>query len=516
MKKSKNKLASIMSPALKIFCLTVVLLNIFFASFIFFNSDLHFKSDVARDMLLFQEISEKKIVFLGPRASGIMGLYHGPLWLYLTYPAYLIGQGDPVVLGWYWMVLIVLGLIGNYYIAKNLFSETVAWIFLIFLSSFLIPELKGLYNPHGAFLLLPAWYYVLVRYLETAKWKYLFVYLIMAGMIIQFQMAVGLPLTFLSIIIVVAYIFKKRNWRHLLVFPTILIPLSSFLIFELRHNFAQLTAIINPAQFETTIKFDLNESMKQRFRLATSSTIQIFRGPLNILATVPTLIFIWFGATKLSNIPTRERNRYLLFIYLLLGTWLMTLMIPGKVLPHQWVPLISLSLLLFASLIKYIDKRIFMVLIGLLIFQNVFHWNQELIYVSTHTGLSSDSWAFQRQLIDWIVTDGEPEFGYFVYAPDIYAYGPKYTMLYLQKKFPNIKVASFEKKPVTYVLSEPPPKDRSDLSPLEWRKSKFGITSEPVRSIAFPNGYLIEKFELDQEEINVPVDGNLDTGVFFR
>jgi len=52
--------------------------------------------------------------------------------------------------------------------------------------------------------------------------------------------------------------------------------------------------------------------------------------------------------------------------------------------------------------------------------------------------------------------DGK-EFGYFVYAPDAFAYQPRYAMIY---NFKVAKAHAFEytKKATTYVIAAPPPK----------------------------------------------------------
>ena len=91
----------------------LTLVNIYFISYPLLQGEVHFFNDVARDFLLLREIDAKKIMLIGPR-SNVSGLFHGQLWSYLNYPVYKIASGNPVVLGWYWMVLgiIALGLAG--------------------------------------------------------------------------------------------------------------------------------------------------------------------------------------------------------------------------------------------------------------------------------------------------------------------------------------------------------------------------------------------------------------------
>ena len=72
---------------------------------------INFHVDVARDFLVIRDIVQNhKITLIGPRSGGIPGVFHGPLWLYLNIPSYLVGHGDPVIVGYGWFVMWVLGL----------------------------------------------------------------------------------------------------------------------------------------------------------------------------------------------------------------------------------------------------------------------------------------------------------------------------------------------------------------------------------------------------------------------
>src|SRR3989338_6375482 len=78
----------------------LIVFNIFYASYSVQSGEIHFFNDVARDFLLFGEIDAKKIMLIGPR-SNASGLFHGPLWSYINYPAYLLwrkSRGCRVVL----------------------------------------------------------------------------------------------------------------------------------------------------------------------------------------------------------------------------------------------------------------------------------------------------------------------------------------------------------------------------------------------------------------------------------
>ena len=110
-------------------------INIFLSSWSVLYGDINFVSDIARDMFLLKEIEQKIVVLIGPRASGYM--FHGPLWSYINYPGYVIGNGNPVAVGWYWIFLIILFLVGGFTIAKRLFNKDTALLIVLMTSLYL-------------------------------------------------------------------------------------------------------------------------------------------------------------------------------------------------------------------------------------------------------------------------------------------------------------------------------------------------------------------------------------------
>ena len=94
---------------------------VFSAWYVLFQ-DVEYTSEIARDFLLLNELAAKKIILIGP--SSTTGLFHGPLWSYLNFPAYLAGNGNPIVIGWGWVGLIAIYIASSFYIAKNLFDSS--------------------------------------------------------------------------------------------------------------------------------------------------------------------------------------------------------------------------------------------------------------------------------------------------------------------------------------------------------------------------------------------------------
>ena len=107
-----------MKKIAKIGFFILVLSSLVMATWYVLHGDILFSTDIARDFSLLDEARQKGIVLIGPRASGV-GLFHGPLWLYLNFPAFIIGNGNPIIVGWFWILLIPPFLYMSFHIAKR-------------------------------------------------------------------------------------------------------------------------------------------------------------------------------------------------------------------------------------------------------------------------------------------------------------------------------------------------------------------------------------------------------------
>src|SRR3989344_4580243 len=142
-----------MSSLLKLLFLGVFAFSIFFASWYVLHGDIYFGADQARDFHILREIDEKKIILIGPRASG--DLFHGPGWPYLNYPFYLIGGGNPVAVGWGWVVFTAASGVIAFYVGKELFGKKTGYIFAVMVTLNTAFHARGMNNPHGVMILIP-------------------------------------------------------------------------------------------------------------------------------------------------------------------------------------------------------------------------------------------------------------------------------------------------------------------------------------------------------------------------
>lgn len=489
-----------MSKFYKISIIAIIILQFAVAALYLLQGNLIFHTDIARDFLLLAEIAEKKLILIGPRASGLDGLFHGPLWLYLNYPAYLIGNGNPIVVGWWWLMLTAIFLISVYFIAKKFSNEKVGYLSLLFCSNLLVPAAKGFFNPYGAMFIFPLFFFCLLLYKRRNSFGYLLLTLFLAGLLVQFQLAFGLPILFLTVIFTGYKIIKSKKYIYLTAYLILLIPLSTFILFDIRHGFSQTQSVIN--YFAGNIKYEkisLWKMITSRFDVIFNSILDIGRGNLgqiNFLASIFLTLFIF----------RNRKDYFVLFSYLLIGFMLLSFTHNGWLLYYYFSPFIPLAIIILCmaviesknTLVYFVTSAV-MFLSAILIITGMFGELKK-----NNNDLSS--WKFLNHLTKTVFDEAPAKFGLYIYTPDVLAYQAKYAITYGQKTHPDKQMTFSQKQSVTYILEEPPPKDRPEMDGRWWIKERIKINKSPDKIIRFSNGYQIKKYLLTEDEIKTPSD----------
>lgn len=481
------------------------------ASWFVIHKDIDFSSDIARDFFLLEEIHQKKIVLIGPRSS--TGLFHGPLWLYLNYPAYALGGGNPVVVGWWWVALTIIFVTSSFFIAKKLFNDATAYLFTLMISVYTVFVTYRYFNPYGAMFFLPAFFYFFIRYIQTHKVKFLVTHIFLAGAIIQFQMAVGIPLFILSALATIKQLYKTKHKNHILLLALIIIPLSNFILFDFRHEHILFNQVLHYLSSPGRDHPDYVAFLLERTRLALTSVEILRRDPgYRNFALFSFLLFLVYHQLKQKKFV----SIYGYFLYFYFGFFVLSFINTGRLLYFYLFPLFPLVFLTFASLITSRYKKVFLVVFLVVFALNEYAAVSDIKDSQTIIGKSQYSWNFLSSVAHSVYRGTDNEFGYFVYAPDIIAFEGKYAMLYTQKLYPYTKASYFQKKPVTYLVIAPPPRDNPYMQDEWWRINQLHITSQPASTMHFDNGYKIEKYTLTDAEIAFPIDPNIDPGIIFR
>lgn len=476
----------------------------------FFTGGIFFHTDIARDFLLFDDIvTNRHLALIGPRSGGISGVFHGPAWLYLNIPAFIIGQGNPWVVGTFWLLLVLISMFIVWRIGYALFDKTTALWAASLYSLYAITYTRNLFNPFGAVLLFAPFFYCIYTYLRTSKGILLGISLFLLGMIIQFQIAFGGPILVLTLIMTLRHIVRSKQYVHLFYFFALLIPLSTYVLFELRHDFLQTRSVL------AYIRASQNDPLIPWYTFPLART-------KNILESIQLFPYWWansiailIGCVLLQNKKiTRGKNIFLLFLYFFVGYWFITLFYKGTIWQYYFWPFFPVLIILTVELLRYVTKFQRILLYSVLGIGTCFIQFRLLQGAKMQTDASS--WIFQEKIAHTVFEDAPEEFGYFVFTPDLFGYSPRYALIYENRLYPKKQAFSFTKKRVTYLIVAPPPSDRLFLDGTWWKNKQVKINKEPAKVFRYKNGFRVEKYILSPKEQMQTSDPNLIQSLIFR
>lgn len=446
------------------------------------KGDIFFHTDIARDFLLIEDIViNKNLTLIGARTGGIPGVFHGPLWLYLNLIPFYFGQGNPLFISWFWYFLMIIGLVLSFFISKKIFNLNIALISTAFLSIFYIRQVNNFFNPYGALLISPLFFYFIYQK------KYLLAFLVL-GIIFQFQMAFAIPLLLLSIPLV---------YKKLYSLVGLLPGLSSFIFFEIRHQFVQSKSVFNFIQNGVSNNCDIYYNRFNSF--LNSSNIFISSSIYLKILSLILFIFSLFLLYKKKPYFTK------IFIYYYFGYWLISLLFGGSIQSYYYIQ--------FIPLIFYIISHLPFLIIALILIFNLYSsYLQNINYFQNIIGKNILSWQFYKNVISQVLEKETNDFSYFVYSQDQYGYATKYTLNYLKKR----NLIPYQKSSITYLFKEPDIGENPYTSYEDWKLNKVKINKEPIEVIEFENGYRVEKYNLSEEEVSLKSDENLIKDLIFR
>lgn len=494
---------------LKLLIYFLILLSVIASAWYVLNKDLLFHTDIARDFLVLEDmVKTQKPTLIGPRSGGISGVFHGPLWFYLNLPAFILGGGSPVIVAWFWVFLSIFSIGITYYVGRKLFDEKIALVASFLLSVLSISYTNSLFNPFGAVITFPVFFYLFLRYLKSTKVLYLISALFCLGLTIQFQIAFGVPILILSTIYLVPFFLKKKKFFHIFSYLILLIPLSTYILFELRHEFLQVKSVVS--YITTKQKEEVNFLMIFLARIKGIFIDGLKIVPQNNWLSWPVMGLFGYLIYKLRLNKIKAREIYFLFFYFYIGYWVIALFYKGTVWSYYYWPFLPVTLLILASSFKLLNKKLFFMIITYIFLANFYYGVQAIKE-------AGGGWKFFYNMARDIYKDaGRGEFGYYVYTPDQFGYSEKYALSYVQKEFLETKSYPFKKKETLYLTIAPPPGDRLFLDGTWWKSHQVNIKRKPNNVFKYPNGFVVEKYSLSKEEIDTPSDPNLIQDLTFR
>lgn len=452
-------------------------------------------------------------MLIGPRTN-TQGLFHGPLWSYINYPIYLLGSGNPIIVGWFWVFLGVVFLITSFLIAKKLFGMLPAIAYALLLAVRLPPHINRVFHSEATIFFVPLMFFTIYKYMETKKQRFLLLHLLSLVILIQLNIGDGFFFFVLSVITISFFIIRNKLWKHFLAGLTLPFFLINFILFDLRHNFQLAHAFL----FTTTDAklFSPLVSLLQN-RIDNALTLHLLE---NTLGNIPLLKIIFVLVMIFSILHIKNNGKfkrlYILFFFYYFGYLFLSLSTKGVLLVHYVYLLIPLTALWLISFLEGKYKLIFLPFIFFIFFLNFQNSRQYIEGVKSRMGNDYNSWVSLKTVADEVVKkQNHKEFGYFVFAPDAYAYQPRYTMLY-SFKANHMKAFEYVKKPTTYIIAAPPPANDPYMTYVWWRKNSVKISAKPTSVKKFPSGFVIEEFHLTPEEQKISHDKTIELGIHFR
>jgi hypothetical protein len=479
------------------------------------HGTIYFHTDIARDFLLIEDIVvNKKLALIGPHSGGIDGVFHGPAWLYLNAPAFMIGRGNPAVVGWFWALLIFISVGVVYWVTKKLSDTKTAMMATALYGLIIGTSAANLFNPFGAVLFAPLFIYFFILYIQKSKFIHLLISLFLIGIIIQFQMAWGVPILILSLPLLFRHFFIHKKFSHIFAFGILLIPLSTFILFDLRHQFLQAKSVLSYLSHTSTrIQGNYFTFIGGRLSDMFFSLINSYSSGDKTLQIVIfcTVVFIIYS---LKNKKVFSLLYLRIFAYFYIGYWALTLLYKGTMWGYYTVPFIPLICMALAFLIRKLKKQLSPI-IFILVTLPLLYMNIRFIY--THSGnyfrAGNGLWNMYLTQARAVFSDGSEDFGWYVYSADQYGYSHKYAMHY-QQRLSKRHGFSYEKKTITYLLITPSTNRFTNAD--DWKKDKIKLTRTPDKVFTFQDGSYIEKYVLSSEEQKVPSASDLIQDLMFR
>jgi hypothetical protein len=446
------------------------------------------------------------LTLIGPRAGGIPGTFFGPIWLYLNLPAFLLGNGNPLIVGYFWLLLFFVGVGTVYYVARKVFSVAVGIIAITMFIYTIISLAPGYTQSFGPVFLSPILLYEVYLFTVKKKIRYLCWSVFLSGLLIQFQPAFGSIVSIITFIFSLVLLIKRNQLKYILTWLLLIIPLATYFLFEVRHDFLQTKVVYNfifhhnSQAFPQITFYQLVQNRLGAF-LDSINLININTIPINIFFVFLYLfiLYIWYKSKKSGQ------RTFIFLIYLyFFSFWLITFLFKGTVSNYYYwgiYPLLSISL---ASLFLKINKGIFLALFTILTLVMVKNgYNQVQNWQNNIYAKDTSSWIVNKEVADYIYKDADQNFGYYVYSTDRLGYSKKYAMNYVERtgNYPYMGTLC-TKKPLTYLIYGPTGKG-SITNPVKWKQKRAVISMKPI-SVKIIQQVKIEKYRLSPKELQIP------------
>ncbi|EKD94551.1 MAG: hypothetical protein ACD_26C00034G0086 [uncultured bacterium] len=383
-----------------IFCLAFFLRIIFLQ-----DNTLTFGYDQARDSIIVRQILAGDFKIQGPPSSQ-PGLFHGVFYYYLLAPAYLIGNGSPIVTAYYLAFLNSLTVIIVFLIAKKATEDTK----LALLSSFLFAisfestqYATWLSNPTIAVWTVPLMYLGLWIWInQKNNYKTLTGPILAAiGLGLSVQAEIFLIYHIVSLLIWILIYKKEITKKSLIIFGSVFtLVISTLILCEFKFGFNSLNAIRSLASASGNLAYA--KSVGDYLILYLNQIGRIFAFntyPGNIgyggIAVIALGIYSIINYKRSLASSVGKRNIYPAFLAVWLFAHLSVVTVGGTSTPFLMVGIgPAVSLMLAFYIYKLFNKSI---IFGMLVLLIILYGN--LSYIFSQNKFGSTLFSIQKDML---------------------------------------------------------------------------------------------------------------------
>jgi len=482
--------------------------------------------DAARDFILVDQIVTDHRIFLIGGRSGVQGLFHGPLWLYMLVPIAHITQGNPYLMGILTMVVYVcVSVVSSYVIAKHFYGWVVAVLFALMLvtAQSIVTFSLTMTNAHMAPVVFIGFLFAGVSFIRGNE-KSLLVQALCVGLMVHFESAFAV---FLPLLIALQFLLAKKiaRWKTLFMSCVVFtLSISSYIVFELRHSFLMTNTVLNIISGKIQPSPDSQHLQNIGVLISDrlSGFFYYFMRPfawehiiLNIFSIGALLLGTLFVLRGRSHDSSDRNNKELIWIFSIPWIYYTVFLLYKQILwAHYSFALTTSASLLAAILIGrlfFLGKiqKTLAITITIVAFLSI-----GIAIMQTFDLLKkppSKDYLSQRDAAEYVLTDSKGEVNYFVYDPGQLTYKMDYLIRYFARS-KNVRVQN-NKVGYVYLFLYPPPTWNPGGAQW-WKENIINTQEEVVAERNFNDVVIVQKIKVGNDE--KPVNETYFQNVFFR
>jgi hypothetical protein len=503
-----------------ILILLILCVSFLLSSRMILAGDFFYLFDQARDYLLTKSIVENRDLVLIGTHSGLGGFFHGPLWLYMLVPIYILGNGSPIYFAYFYIGLQLTTVLVAYLIGSKLYGNKggIMISLLIALSSVTWGAVSNTIGVNVEPLIFLGIFYFLIKFIRGNSKAFIFV-AFFAGLSLQFETA--LPLVLIPTMIIV-FLWNRIAVKNLKIITlsilSFILSISTFILFDLRHKFLMTNALVTALSGGKKEKGYLD--ILERFYSHINSLFGVYKSVLfnqDLWMTVIFVAILIFGAYLIFKSKEKYKKEFFFLLFFPVLVYLFFIFYPYPIWPDYVLGLlIPIAIVFYIATMKIWENvlgKILVITFFILTFLNVFSYLQSQYLKDYLRNNSSGSYLNQKSVIDWIYKDaGKGTFGYFVYTPEVYTHGTDYLISWYGKKYPQTRFEN-KKDTITYLILAPHLTNDEGAYAF-WKKNTIRTNAKVVLTKTFNGNITVQKLSIDSGEPDV--DPNYYQGLMFR